>query len=267
MSERIFTHLLHLPKLRDTKTSARANASLMSMRPMNAVFCTSGAVLGGASAIAAYGAAGKASQLFGPSVFRGPGSRRSIALTFDDGPTEGTLHLLDYLKNEDVKATFFQCGMNIQRHPSIAGKVAAAGHEIGNHTFSHPYLPLKSSRFIDREFCQAQHIISEETGITPMFLRAPYGLRWMGMEAIQSKLSLLGVLWTVIGYDWKWPAARIAKRVLHYASPGGIICLHDGRAVERKPDIRETLAAVRQIIPRLKDQGYSFETVGGILST
>jgi peptidoglycan/xylan/chitin deacetylase (PgdA/CDA1 family) len=188
-------------------------------------------------------------------------------LTFDDGPSEGTLPLLDYLANEGIKATFFQCGMNVLRHPLIAGKVAAAGHEIGNHTFSHPRLPFRSSSFIEREFSDTQHIIAEETGITPMILRAPYGLRWAGMQAVQRRLALLGVLWTVIGNDWKWPAARIAERVLRRSSPGGIVCLHDGRAVNEKPDISQMLAAVRKIVPMLKDNGYAFETVSDILHT
>ena len=236
------------------------------MRRLNALFYTSGAVLGGASAVAAYGVVSKSSQLFGPSVFRGPGKRRSIALTFDDGPSEGTLPLLDYLAKEGIKATFFQCGMNILRHPSIAGKVAAAGHEIGNHTFSHPHLTFKSQEFIDREFSEAQSIIAGETGVTPMLLRAPYGLRWAGMQAVQQKLALLGVLWTVIGNDWKWPAARISSRVLEHSSPGGIVCLHDARAVDAKPDISQTIAAVQKIVPILKDKGYKFETVSDILS-
>jgi peptidoglycan/xylan/chitin deacetylase (PgdA/CDA1 family) len=231
------------------------------------MFYTSGAVLSGASAVAAYGAVSKSSQMFGPSVFRGPGNRKSIALTFDDGPSEGTLPLLDYLAKEGVKATFFQCGMNILRNPSIAGKVAAAGHEIGNHTFSHPHLPFKSRKFIDREFTDAQRVIASETGLTPMVLRPPYGMRWAGMWAVQHKLALLGVFWTVIGNDWTWPARRIAARVLQRSSPGGIICLHDGRAVDPKPDISQTLQAVREIVPILKDKGYSFETVSDILST
>jgi peptidoglycan/xylan/chitin deacetylase (PgdA/CDA1 family) len=241
-------------------------ATQMSLRQRYALLYASGAVLGGASAIAAYGAVRKSSQMFGPCVFRGPGTRKSVALTFDDGPSKGTLPLLDYLAKEGIRATFFQCGMNILRHASIAGQVAAGGHEIGNHTFSHPHLPFKSREFIDHEFTETQKIIAGETGVTPMLLRPPYGLRWVGLQAVQEKLALLGVLWTVIGNDWKWPAPRIASRVLHHASPGGIICLHDGRAVEPNPETRQTLAAIREIVPMLKDQGYGFETVSDILS-
>src|SRR5690242_17118892 len=95
------------------------------------------AVLGGAAVTAAHGIAGKSSQLFSPSVYRGPGTRRSIALTFDDGPSEGTLPLLEYLDKRRVKATFFECGMNVRRLPDVARQVVAAGHELGNHTWSH----------------------------------------------------------------------------------------------------------------------------------
>ncbi|MGH9582867.1 MAG: polysaccharide deacetylase family protein [Bryobacteraceae bacterium] len=198
-------------------------------------------------------------------MFRGPGRRRSVALTFDDGPSEGTPDLLEYLDREGVKATFFQCGMNVRRLPQIAGQVAAAGHQIGNHTYSHPRLTLKSRRFIDREFTEAQRIIQFETGVVPMFLRPPYGFRWVGMRQVQEKLSLLGVLWTVIGHDWHWGAEHVADYVLGQSAPGGIICLHDGRAVQQRPDIRSTLAAVRRIVPVLLDRGYSFDTVSEIL--
>ena len=87
-----------------------------------------------------YGVKGKSSQVFGPSVYRGRSGRRTVALTFDDGPSEGTLPLLEYLASEGIAATFFQCGMNVERHPRIARLVREAGHEIGNHTYSHPRL-------------------------------------------------------------------------------------------------------------------------------
>jgi len=226
---------------------------------------TAGAVLGGLSAAAAYGSVSKGSQMFGPSVYRGPGTRKSIALTFDDGPSESTPDLLAYLEEEGVTATFFQCGMHVKRLPHVAGQVAAAGHEIGNHSYSHPKLPFKSREFIDREFSEAQRVILGETGVTPMLMRAPYGFRWVGLREVQERLLLLGVLWTVMGFDWRWPAGKISEYVVHNSSPGGIVCLHDGRGANVQPEIRNTLAAVREIVPRLKEQGYRFETVSGLL--
>jgi peptidoglycan/xylan/chitin deacetylase (PgdA/CDA1 family) len=220
---------------------------------------------GGVVATVAHGIRGRSTQLFGPSVYRGPGKRKSIALTFDDGPSEGSLQLLDYLAGQGVKATFFECGMNIERHPAIARTIRGEGHEIANHTYSHPHLYRHSPAFIDREFSRTQQIIQTEIGVTPTLLRAPYGLRGYGIGAAQKKLGLLGVMWTVIGHDWEWPAGRVAGLVLRKASTGGIICLHDGRDVQVKPDISEMLAAVKQIVPVLKDQGYSFETVTQLL--
>jgi peptidoglycan/xylan/chitin deacetylase (PgdA/CDA1 family) len=224
-----------------------------------------GAVLLGIPAIAAYGSFSKSSQLFGPSVYRGPGRRRSIALTFDDGPSEGTPELLEYLHKEGVWATFFQCGMNVRRHSKIAGEVAAAGHQLGNHSYSHPKLPLKSRCFIAREFEMTQTVIQGETGMTPMVLRPPYGFRWVGLREVQEKLSLLGVMWTAMAYDWRWPAERITSHVIANSFPGGIICMHDGRSVDPKPDISATLSAVKQIVPILKDQGYSFEVISDLV--
>jgi peptidoglycan-N-acetylglucosamine deacetylase len=212
----------------------------------------------GASAIVA-------GQLFGPSVYSGRGHRRSIALTFDDGPSEGSLRLMDYLEQQGIKATFFQCGMNVLRHPEIARRIYQAGHEIGNHTYSHVRLCPRTPSRIYHEFHLTQQIIQTETGVTPTLLRAPYGVRWFGVGAAQKRLNLEGVLWTVIGHDWEWKADRVVELVIRKASPAGIVCLHDGRDVQANPDVSEMLTAVRQIVPALKHQGYSFETVSSLL--
>ncbi|CAN5559875.1 polysaccharide deacetylase family protein [soil metagenome] len=230
-------------------------------------------LLAGSAGTLAYGISHPSSQIFGRSVYRGAGARRSIALTFDDGPSEGSLRLLDYLAQQDVVATFFQCGTNVLRHPEIARQINKAGHEIGNHTFSHARLcprigwkmNFRSMESVYSEFSEAQRIIVEEVGVRPSLLRAPYGLRWFGVGSAQKRLDLLGVMWTVIGHDWEWKAPDIARLVLAKADPGGIICLHDGRDISRSPDLSEMLASLPEIIPRLKDDGYSFETVSQLL--
>lgn len=222
---------------------------------------------------AAYAVRGRSSQVFGPSVYRGPGKRRSIALTFDDGPSPGSLALLDYFAHEGVKATFFQCGANVLRHPDISRALGEAGHEIGNHTYSHARLcptlgrqmQFRSPQFILSEFSLAQAIIQAEAKVEPKLLRAPYGLRWYGIGETQRTLDLLGVMWTVIGHDWEWPADRVFDLVRRKASPGGIVCLHDGRETRPSPDIGETVKAVKRLVPWLKDEGYAFETVSEIL--
>jgi peptidoglycan/xylan/chitin deacetylase (PgdA/CDA1 family) len=222
-------------------------------------------VLGSAAGTMAYAVRGRSSRIFAPSVYHGDRSKKTVALTFDDGPSESTPALLEILAEHSVPATFFMCGKNVRRLPQIARQVAAAGHEIGNHTDSHPRLSFHSPEFIYSELALAQETIRQVTGRTPTLFRAPYGVRWPGLKSAQRRVSLLGVMWTVIGRDWRWPSHRISRLLLRRALNGAILCLHDGRTIERAPDIRSTLDAVAYVIPILKERGFQFETVSGIL--
>jgi peptidoglycan/xylan/chitin deacetylase (PgdA/CDA1 family) len=213
--------------------------------------------------LAAYAVRGKSSSLVAPSVWHGNRKRHSIALTFDDGPSESTPALLDLLAEYKVKATFFMCGRNFRRLEEIAQEVSVAGHEIGNHTDSHPALYFKSPEFIYRELGRAQESISQVA--EPKLFRAPYGVRWAGLRSAQERFNLTGVMWTAIGKDWKWPASRISHFLLKKAANGAIFCLHDGRELHRAPDIRATLEAVKIMLPILKERGFSLETVSEIL--
>jgi peptidoglycan/xylan/chitin deacetylase (PgdA/CDA1 family) len=221
--------------------------------------------VGAAAGFLAHAVRGRASTFFGPSVYHGDRTRPSLALTFDDGPSELTPALLNILAAHQIRATFFMCGANVRRWPQIARDVAAAGHEIGNHTDTHPRLDFHSSKFMYNELALAQETIRETTGATPRLFRAPYGVRWFGLRGVQQRLNLLGVMWTVIGRDWRASSENIARLLLSRASNGGILCLHDGRGVEASPDISATLAAVEQVVPALKKRGFQFETVSQIL--
>lgn len=226
-------------------------------------------LLGGATLAAAgvmaYGVRGRSAQLFGRSLWRGPRDRPWIALTFDDGPSESTPELLRVLEQNRAQATFFQCGMNVQRLPEIAREVRQAGHEIGNHSHSHAPFYFHSSRYMYEELMRAQEAIGEATGTRPALFRAPCGVRWPGLGGVQRRAGLLGVMWTVIGRDWVLPAAGVAGRLLQRASNGAILCLHDGRELRPKPDIRETLEAVRRVVPELQARGFCFATVSELL--
>ena len=214
---------------------------------------------------AAYAVRGKSSRLIAASVWHGGRSKRAVALTFDDGPSESTPALLELLAQFDIKATFFMCGSNVRRLPQIARQVAEAGHEIGNHTETHPALYFKSPAFIEQEIARAQDSIAQVTGVTPRLFRAPYGVRWPGLRGAQQRHGLTGVMWTVIGRDWKLSAPQVADLVLKGARNGAIFCLHDGRALTPTPDVGATLEAVRILLPSLCDQGFAFETVSRIL--
>jgi peptidoglycan/xylan/chitin deacetylase (PgdA/CDA1 family) len=218
-----------------------------------------------ASAFLAWAVRGRAANVFGPSIWRGPADRRAVALTFDDGPSESTPQILEILAQYGVLATFFQCGANVDRLPEIARAVRQAGHALGNHTYSHPPFCFRSPRFMEEELRLGQEAIEENTGVRPRWFRAPYGARWFGVGEAQRRLKLMGVMWTVIGYDWKLKSDAVVRRVANGVSNGAIVCLHDGRELRAKPDIGVTVQAVRRLVPLLLDQGFRFETIGRLI--
>ena len=234
-------------------------------------FMPGGAFIGGsagavaAGSLLAYAVRGRSSTFFGPSAYHGDRERPALALTFDDGPSESTPTLLRILARHRVTATFFMCGRNVERLPGVARAVAEAGHEIGNHSDTHPRFHFRSARFIYEELARGQEIIAQHTGVTPRLFRAPYGVRWFGLRQAQERLGLTGVMWGTLGKDWKWPAPRVAGWLLRRARYGEIICLHDGRTTQSSPDISSTLEAVNKIIPPLQERGLRFETVSQIL--
>jgi peptidoglycan/xylan/chitin deacetylase (PgdA/CDA1 family) len=218
-----------------------------------------------AIAATAWAVRGRSSYVFDHSFWRGEPGRKAIALTFDDGPTPSTPHVLELLAQHRVPATFFQVGLNVERHREIAREVLAAGHEIGNHSHVHLNFALKSAQRIEDDFSRAQSAIADATGATPALMRAPYGVRWFGFRRMQAKLGLTGVMWSVISLDWKLSAGAIAGRVLSQVRDGGIVCLHDGRGIAANPDVTPTLEALRRIVPALTEAGYHFETVSQLL--
>ena len=230
-----------------------------------------GGLIGGSAGILAaagffaYAVRGRSSSVFGPSVYHGDRSRRSLALTFDDGPSESTPELLDILAEYKVPATFFLCGTNVSRLPNIARNIAERGHEVGNHSDRHPFFHRCSASVIYRELASAQEKIEQATGKRPVLFRAPYGVRWFGLAQAQKDLHLLGVMWSTIARDWVLPADGICERLLKSPRNGDILCLHDGRTTQANPDIRATLDAVRRVIPELQHRGFQFETVSQLL--
>jgi peptidoglycan-N-acetylglucosamine deacetylase len=228
-------------------------------------FLAGAGLAAGGAAWLAWAVRGRAASVLAPSVYRGPAGRRVISLTFDDGPSEGTLRVLELLSKHAVPATFFQIGANVERLSHVARAVHTAGHEIGNHSHTHPLLCFHSAASIYDEFARAQRAIVEITGFSPVLLRVPFGARWFGLRDAQRRLRLQGVMWTIIGYDWKRNADTIVGRVTSRVSNGAIVCLHDGRETRVNPDIGETLEAVNRLIPMLRDQGYKFETVSRLL--
>lgn len=222
-----------------------------------------GAIAGAAAA--AWAVRGRSSQIFAPSVWHGDRRSRTVALTFDDGPSERTPELLGLLDKHGAKATFFSCGQNAARLPGVLSEVARAGHEIGNHTWSHARLDFTSKATMRMEIGRTQEIIRQITGRPPRLFRAPYGVRWFGLGDVQREFGLMGVMWTSIGLDWKLSPGLIARRLLRHVQGGDILCLHDGRVLTESPDITPTIEAVREVLHALRNRDFVFCTVSAML--
>jgi peptidoglycan-N-acetylglucosamine deacetylase len=218
-----------------------------------------------ACAFMAWAVRGRSSQVFAPSVWQGPREGRRLALTFDDGPSEGTPRILEILERHGARATFFQVGAHVERLPEISRAVREAGHEIGNHSHTHRLLCFRSAEFIETDLRRAQEAIERHTGFRPAWFRAPYGVRWPGLARAQRRLSLGGVTWTIIGYDWKLGADQVVRNIGAGVSEGAILCLHDGRELQARPDVGVTVETVRRLIPTLLERGYRLETVSELL--
>lgn len=186
-------------------------------------------------------------QVYGQSLGR---LASGVALTFDDGPSEDTPGLLDLLAEEGVKATFFVIGRQIEKYPEVVKRIVAEGHQLGNHTYSHPNLMICSPQRTRRELEQVQRQIQELTGLKPTFWRPPFGFRAPWTQSVASKLGLRSALWTINPRDFQDPGVEvIVSRTMAALDRGVIVLLHDG--LENRG---QTLEATRKLIGHLKEK-------------
>ncbi|HEV7844242.1 MAG TPA: polysaccharide deacetylase family protein [Pyrinomonadaceae bacterium] len=218
-------------------------------------------LVGGAALISAgagavyYATYAVRSQWLGSADWHGRRDTGAVALTFDDGPSDDTEHILDILAEQNTRGTFFMIGRNVERLPRTARRVAACGHEIGNHSYSHPIYLYRRRSETHRQLERAQRVITETIGVSPKLARPPCGVRTPAYFAAAQRLSLRTIQWEVAGFDWKRRSAeRIALDVLRRSRPGSIILLHDGDS-EGKEDRRRTVAALPLIIEGLRERG------------
>jgi peptidoglycan-N-acetylglucosamine deacetylase len=204
-----------------------------------------------------WGAYSPNSRVFGPVVGRGP--RGPVAfLTFDDGPNPGvTERVLEVLDREAVPATFFMVGSHVERHRETARAVARAGHEIGNHTYSHQKLHRVGPRRVAEEIRRGHEAIAEVTGVVPRSFRAPHGYRspFVARAIAPYRYQVFG--WTLGVWDTARPGAEtIRTRVRTGLRPGSILLLHDGDGYNPNGDRWQTAAALQGIITDVKAAGY-----------
>ncbi len=206
--------------------------------------------------------------IFGPSIERGPRTRR-LYLTFDDGPNErATPEILDTLGVERVPAAFFMVGTHVRLSPLLARQVRQAGHEIGNHTEHHIKLHLRGSRRIRAELEAAHAAIMGATGSTPRAFRAPHGLRSPFLAPVTRELGYTVFGWTFGVFDTARPGAEeIRRRVRVRLRPGAIVLLHDGDGYNSAGDRMQTAAALPGIIADARAAGYEFGALSELLES
>jgi peptidoglycan-N-acetylglucosamine deacetylase len=215
--------------------------------------------VGGALAVATgmWGAYAPNSRLFGPVTGRGPRQRVAF-LTFDDGPNPGvTERVLEVLERAAVPATFFMVGKHVDRYPDTAIAVARAGHEIGNHTYSHQKLHRVGPRRAAEEIRRGHEAIAERTGVVPRSFRAPHGYRspFVARALAPYRYRVFG--WTFGVWDTARPGAeRIRARMQRGLRPGSILLLHDGDGYQPLGDRWQTAAALEGIITDVRAAGY-----------
>ena len=181
-----------------------------------------------------------------------------IALTFDDGPGPYTAHLLDVLDQYGAKATFFLIGSKVSSQANVVRSIHARGHQLGNHSWSHPELPKLPVDQIAGEIDRTNDAIKQATGVTPAILRPPYGaVNGVVLEQLRLR-GMSSILWSVDTRDWADRNSDIVcSRAVAGARPGAVILMHD---------IHQTsVGAVPCILSALKQQGYSFVTVQGLI--
>lgn len=196
-----------------------------------------------------------------PSYTRCNVESSTIAMTFDDGPhPKLTPRLLDLLKERGIKATFFVIGKNVAEFPDIAKRIVDEGHEIANHSWSHPQLTKLSPAAFAAEIAQTNDAIQQATGVRPENMRPPYGaINPTLTKRLNEEYGLSVILWSVDPQDWKIRKSdHVTSHITKNAAPGAIILSHDIHA--------STIDAMPATLDTLLAKGYRFATVSELIS-
>ncbi|MBW4567033.1 MAG: polysaccharide deacetylase family protein [Tolypothrix carrinoi HA7290-LM1] len=188
-------------------------------------------------------------------------NQKVIALTFDDGPWTGsTAKVLDILKKNNIKGTFFIVGQMLKQHPDLGVRIVTEGHVIANHTWTHRYHSM-NPQVAAYEVESTSDLIYQTTGVKTTLFRPPGGMMNNGVAAYARNQKYTIVMWSADSLDYSRPAlSRLISNVTRASKPGGIVLLHDGGGNRSR-----TVQALPQIIDYFKKQGYSFVTVPELL--
>lgn len=184
-----------------------------------------------------------------------------LALTFDDGPhPKHTTRLLDLLKERGVKATFYVIGQNVVQYPEIARRIVDEGHEIGNHSYTHPALTRIGAARVGEEISKSNDAIEQATGVRPATMRPPYGAINAALtQRLNEEFNLTVILWSVDPQDWKIrKASHVSNHILQNARPGSIVLSHDIHP--------STIDAMPGVLDGLVAKGFRFVTVSELIA-
>lgn len=188
-----------------------------------------------------------------------------VALTFDDGPyKKSTEKILKILQENGAKATFFEMGGNVKLEPEILKKTFAAGHEIGNHTYSHPFITKISSQKFKNELLKTDAIIYNTIQVHPILFRPPFGMSSPTTNRIVNELGFKKITWDYMADDYqatKFSPETFTAEIIKHVKPGSIIVMHESGGYHQI-----TLKSLPAILADLKQRGYKFVTVSELLN-
>ncbi len=218
-----------------------------------------GTLLTALAGAASYATFVPGSRIWGPVIWHGTlKAPPRIALTFDDGPTAGpTEQVLDILGELNVKATFFVIGRNVEREPDLLRRIAAKGHQVGNHTYDHwRWAATQHTPYWQEQIIRADDAIERVLGYRPVMFRPPIGHKTPYTMKAARQTGKNVVTWSVRAWDGiPTTPEKILRHVIPRCRPGGIVVLHDGIVPETTRDASATVAAVKPLVLALRQGG------------
>jgi peptidoglycan/xylan/chitin deacetylase (PgdA/CDA1 family) len=217
-----------------------------------------------AAGLAAHGTWHRNSWVFGPTLTRLPGPDAAVSITFDDGPNpRATPLILDVLRREQVRATFFVLGRHADRWPELVRRMADEGHQLGNHGYWHRKLHRRGPGYVRDDLTRGTDaIVRASGGVHPRHFRAPHGFRSPWVTPIARSLGQRTVGWSLGVWDSARPgAAEIVRRAESGLRGGSILLLHDGDGYDAEGDRLQTAEALPSIIEGLRARGLRFATL------
>ncbi len=192
------------------------------------------------------------------SISKGHTGSNMIALTFDDGPNERTTQLLDMLKKLRVPATFFVVGIRAEIHPELVSAMVAGGHEVENHTYTHPNLTKITVDQVESELTKDAAVIRAITGKPSLYYRPPGGHANPISGQAAAREGLTGVFWSVICSPYEGAnSQKLADHVINTAADGGVVLMHNGEPA--------TVSALPKIVDSLRKKGFKFVTISELM--